>query len=165
MYQSGECVIYGVHGVCKIIGKEKQLVNRKRTEFLVLAPLGQNESRFYLPTANDTAMGKLRPVLSCEALMDLLDSERIREDVWICEESLRKQHYRDLIGSGDRIALMQMVHALYGYRSAQFAAGKKFHLCDENFLRDAEKLLTSEICHVMNKTPEEARSYLRERLS
>ena len=45
MFQSGDYVIYGIHGVCRVIGKEKQLVNRKRTEYLVLEPLGQVESR------------------------------------------------------------------------------------------------------------------------
>ena len=61
MFQRGECVIYGIHGVCRVIGTEKQLVNRKRTEYLVLEPIGQSESRFYLPTGNETAMAKLRP--------------------------------------------------------------------------------------------------------
>lgn len=165
MYQCGECVIYGVHGVCRVMGKEKQLVNRKRVEYLVLEPLGHGESRFYLPTANETAMGKLRPVLSRDALMELLDSGEIRDGCWIQEENLRKQYYRDLIGSGDRMALLKMVHTLYGYRATQFSIGKKFHLCDENFLRDAEKLLASEISLVLEKSPEDARNYLRERLA
>ena len=29
MYQIGEFVIYGIHGVCRVMGTEKQLVNRK----------------------------------------------------------------------------------------------------------------------------------------
>ena len=165
VYQSGECVVYGVHGVCRVIGKEKQLVNRKRTEYLVLEPIGHGESRFYLPVANETAMGKLRPVLTREALCALLDSEEIREDNWIADENLRKQYYRELITSGDRRELMRMVHTLYGYRVAQQTAGKKFHLCDDNFLRDAEKLLASEISLVLDKSQEDARQYLREQLA
>ncbi len=164
MFESGECVIYGVHGVCRVIGREKQLVNRKRTEYLVLEPMGQTESRFYLPVANETAMAKLRPVLGAQELNTLLSSDEIRQDGWINEENTRKQYYRDLISSGDRTALLKMTNALYRYRESQLAAGKKFHQCDENFLRDAEKLLASEIGLVLNKTPEEARTYLREQL-
>lgn len=164
MYEIGSWVVYGIHGVCRVIGREKQLVDRKRTEFLVLEPVGQNESRFYLPTTNPVAMAKLKAVLSPEELEKLLCSEEIRKDCWIPEENLRKQHYRELIGNGDRTSLLQMVTALYRYRAAQSAAGRKFHQCDENFLRDAEKLLSSEISLVLNLSPEEARSYLREHL-
>lgn len=164
MFQSGECVIYGVHGVCRVIGREKQLVNRKRTEYLVLEPLGQSESRYYLPTASETAMAKLKTVLSAGELNALLASEEIRQGTWIADENSRKQYYRELVSGGDRESLLKMVSALYRYRDTRFAAGKKFHQCDENFLRDAEKLLSSEICLVLEKTPEEARNYLREQL-
>ena len=165
MFETGQWVLYGVHGVCRVMGTEKQLVNRKRTEYLVLEPLSRNESRFYLPTGNPTAMAKLKAVLSAGELEALLTSEEIREDVFIADENQRKQTYRELINSGDRTALLKMVTSLYRYREAQAAAGRKFHLCDDNFLRDAEKLLSSEIALVFEKTPEEAKAYLQEKLN
>lgn len=164
MYQVGDWVVYGIHGVCRVIGMEKQLVNRKRTLYLVLEPLAQAESRFYLPADNPTALAKLKPVLSQTELTALIDSEEVRKDVWIQEENRRKQHYRELIGSGDRIALMQMIATLYRYKANQLAAGRKFHQSDDNFLRDAERLLASEIALVMELSPENARNYLREHL-
>ena len=164
MFETGQWVVYGVHGVCRVAGKEKQLVNRKRTEYLVLEPLAQNESRYYVPTANPAAMAKLREVLSAADLKALLVSEEIRQDCWIADENQRKQYYRDLTSNGDRVSILTMTHCLYRYKEAQLAAGRKFHLCDDNFLRDAEKLLSSEISLVLEKTPEEAREYLRETL-
>ena len=163
-YQIGAYVVYGVQGVCRIVGTEKQLVNRKRTEFLVLEPLARNESRFYLPVQNPTAMSKLKPVLSREELMTLLDSPEAQEPFWISEESLRKQRFRDLISTGDRLALLRMLRSLYRYKDELLAAGRKFHQSDDNFLRDAEKLLSSEICLVLEKSPEEARDFLRSQL-
>lgn len=164
MFQRGEYVIYGIHGVCRVIGTEKQLVNRKRTEYLVLEPVGQAESRFYLPTGNEAAMAKLRPVLDAAGMRELLESVEIREGTWIADENTRKQYYRELVSCGDRNALLKMVSALYRYRADQYAAGKKFHQCDDNFLRDAEKLLASEIGMVLEISPEDARAYLREKL-
>ncbi len=164
MYQAGEWVVYGVHGVCRVAGIEKQLVGRKRTPYLVLEPLAQSESRFYLPVESETAMGKLQSVLTREALTDLLTSQEIRRSEWIQEENQRKLYYRELIHSGNRTDLLKMVCALYCYRAQLQETGKKFHQCDENFLRDAEKLLASEIALVMELTPDEARDYLREQL-
>ncbi|MBQ8238228.1 MAG: hypothetical protein IJZ39_08805 [Oscillospiraceae bacterium] len=164
MFETGQWVVYGVHGVCRVAGREKQLVNRKRTEYLVLEPMAQNESRYFVPTANATAMAKLREVLSAEELKALLVSAEIRQDCWIADENQRKQHYRDLTSNGDRVSILKMTHCLYRYKEAQLAAGRKFHLCDDNFLRDAEKLLASEISLVLEMTQEEAREYLRETL-
>lgn len=38
------------------------------------------------------------------------------------------------------------------------------HLCDENFLRDAEKLLSGEVAIVMEMEYDRAREYLRQQL-
>ena len=157
-------VIYGIHGACRVLGREKQLVNKKRTEFLVLEPLMQSGSKYYVPAENPTAMAKLQAVLSQDELVRLLESDAVREDCWISDEGHRKQIYRELITSADRLRLMQMVASLYRYRGAQEAAGRKFHLCDDNFLRDAERLLSSEISLVMNLPPDEARDFLRKHL-
>lgn len=157
-------VIYGIHGACRVLGREKQLVNKKRTEFLVLEPLVQSGSKYYVPAENPTAMAKLKGVLSQDELVRLLESDAVREDCWISDEGHRKQIYRELITSADRLRLMQMVASLYRYRGAQEAAGRKFHLCDDNFLRDAERLLSSEISLVMNLSADEARDLLRKHL-
>ena len=43
---------------------------------------------------------------------------------------------------------------------AQAAAGRKFHLCDENFLRDAEKLLSSEFALILGVAPNQVQDYI-----
>ena len=164
MYQIDDWVVYGIHGVCRVVGTEKQLVNRKRTLFLVLEPLAQAESRFYLPVDNPTAMSKLKSVLTKSEFAELLDSDAVRQDIWIPEENLRKQRYRELIGTGDRVSLMNLAATLYRYKDTQTAAGRKFHQSDENFLRDAERLLSSELSLVMELPQQEARDYLRQKL-
>lgn len=164
MFQIGDRVVYGVHGVCSIVQEEARLVDRKRVIYLVLEPIGQDGSRFYVPAHNPAAMAKLRKMLSREELEQMLRSEEVLADGWIPDENLRKQTYRELIVSGDRTRLMCMVRTIYRRRAEIIAAGKKCHLCDENFLRDAEKLLIGEISAVMDAEPEEVKRYLREHL-
>lgn len=164
MYQIGDQVVYGIHGVCRVADMEKQIVNKKTVHYLVLEPMGQEGSRYLVPISSETAMAKLRPMLTPQELEALLQSAKVREDNWIREENLRKNLYREMISSGDRSELMRMVHTLYVHKKAQNAAGKKVHLADDNFLRDAEKLLAGEIAVVMDMNPEEARTYLRNQL-
>ena len=165
MYQIGDQVVYGIHGVCKIVDQEKRVVDRKTVTYLVLEPVGQEGSRYLVPTHNASAMAKLRPMLTPEELRSLLCSEKIRDGGWIREDNLRKNAYRELITGGDRAELLRMVYALYSHRKTQAAAGKKMHMADENFLRDAEKLLVGEIAAVLNIQPDEAGRYLRKELA
>ena len=164
MVQVGDQVVYGIHGVCNVVEEEKRVVDKKQVTYLVLEPLCQSGSRYLVPTHNAAAMAKLSPMLSRMDMEQLLSSPEIRQDSWIKDENHRKQTYRELISSGNRKKLMSMVYTLYQHKSSQTAAGRKCHLCDENFLRDAEKLLASELAVVMEVTQEEARQYLRRQL-
>lgn len=160
MYNIGDRVVYGIHGVCQILCQEERTVDRKKVLYLVLEPLEQAGARFYIPAHNQAALSKLRPVLSRQELDALLASEAVRRDHWVEDENQRKQRYRELINSGDRAALICMVGSLYRHKEAQTAAGRKFHLCDENFLRDAEKLLNSEFSLVLHIPADQVQAYI-----
>lgn len=165
MYQIGDHVVYGIHGVCCIRETEERIVDRKRVEYYVLEPIDGSGTRYLIPTGNQAALGKLQPVLSREALEALLHSDEVRADAWIADEGQRKQTYRELINSGDRAALIRMVGTLRRHREAQVAAGRKFHLCDDNFLRDAEKLISSEFSLVLGIEPGQVGNYVASALS
>ena len=164
MYQIGQLLVYGVHGVCHVLDEEQRTVDRKKVTYLVLEPVGQEGSKFLVPTHNAAAMAKLRPMLKREELEALLESPEIRGEVWVQDENRRKQLYRELIGSGDRERLLAMIQLILRHKEEQLAAGRKCHLCDDNFLRDAEKLIIGEISAVMEMDADRARAYLREKL-
>ena len=164
MYQIGDQVVYGMHGVCRVVEEEKRVIDRKAVTYLVLEPLVQNGSRFLVPTHNAAAMAKIRNMLTKEELDEMLQSEVVRVDGWIRDENQRKQTYRELIGSGDRERLISMICTLYRHKAEQTAAGRKVHLCDDNFLRDAEKLLISEVSVVMDMDMDTAKKFIRTQL-
>lgn len=56
MYQVGDQVVYGMHGVCRVVEEEKRSVDRKQVTYLVLEPVGQSGSKFLVPTHNAAAM-------------------------------------------------------------------------------------------------------------
>lgn len=164
MYQIGALVVYGIHGVCRVADLEERTVDRRKVVYLAIEPLEQEGTRFLIPAHNPAAMAKVRPLLTKEELDAMFASPQTNTDGWIREENQRKQFYRELISSGDRIRLMQMVRTLYRHRAEQGAAGRRVHMCDENFLRDAEKLLTGEIAVVTGTSPEEAKKLLRSKV-
>lgn len=165
MYCEGERMVYGVHGVCRVAAQEERTVNREKKSFLILEPEGQPGTRFMVPMQNPSAMAKLHPLLTPEEMASLLSSEQVHTARWIVDEGQRKQLYRELLGSGDREQLMQMVHTLYLHREKQTAAGKRCHVADEFFLRDAEKLLVGEMSVVLGISQESAKDRLQKELS
>ena len=164
MYVAGERVLYGSHGVCRVTALEERRIDRKNVIYLVLEPLGQSGASYLVPTHNAAAMAKLCPVLPREELVALLESEHIRQWELVEDGNQRKAQYRELLGSCDRVRLLQMISALYRHRESRYAEGKKFHQIDEGFLRDAEKIICSEIGCVLELDPQQARAYLREKL-
>lgn len=161
MFQVGNQVLYGMHGVCTIIDVEERVIDHKKIQYFVLEPTEQQGTRYYVPTRNQAALSKLQSIITWEELNSLLSSDEVQRDAWIPDENQRKQYYRDMITSCDRVALVRMVHTLHRRKQIQSAAGRKLHLCDETFLRDAEKLLGSEFALVLDLPREQVGSYVR----
>jgi len=53
---------------------------------------------------------------------------------------------------------------LLEHKRQQIEAGRKFHQCDENFLRDAQKLLSDEFALVLGISKESVADYIRNAL-
>ena len=164
MFQEGSLVVYGIHGVCKVLGTEIRKADRSCVEYFVLEPVKQSEDRYYVPSQNPAAVSKMRPLLSKEQLDALLSSSEVAKDAWIADENQRKQRYRELITSGDRAALLSMAKALHIHKEEQAALGRRLHLCDENFLRDAENLLSGEFSLVLGIAPSEVGAYIKNKI-
>ena len=165
MYVAGDRVLYGSHGVCRVTALEERRIDRKNVTYLALEPLGQPGASYLVPTHNAAVMAKLCPILSREALEALLSSDEIRQGQWVEDGNQRKLLYRELISSGNRVRLLQMICALYRHKESRQAEGKKFHQSDDGFLRDAEKVICSEIGCVLELDPQQAKAYLREKLN
>ena len=162
--QLGDRVVYGIHGVCAIVDVEQRVIDRKKADYYVLEPLDQPGSKYYVPVHNQIAVSKLRQLLTAEELEVLLCSSEVKADIWIPNENLRKQRYREYINGGDRAALICMIRCLKQHKDSQLAAGRKFHLCDENFLKDAKKVLSSEFSLILGIPAAEVGAYVQSKI-
>ena len=163
-FQPGQKLLYGVHGVCTVVGIEQRKVDRKLVEYYCLSPVDHSSSNFYIPTGNPAALSKLHPIMSKAELEELMRSVKNHPCMWIADENRRKLHYRELMSTLDRQSMISTVGALVHHKNVQTAAGKKLHLCDENFLRDAQKLIAGEFSLVLGIDKEEVQQYIQNAL-
>ena len=159
MYSILQLVVYGSHGVCRILKTEERTVDRKKVEYFVLEPLAQPGTVYLIPSQNPAALAKIRPLLSQEELKGFISME-VTMDTWIPDENRRKQQYRSVLSSGDMQLQMQMLRMLQQYQEQQLQSGKKIHICDDNFLRDVQKVIAGEISAVLEISAKDAMQYL-----
>lgn len=160
MYEIGQQVLYGTHGVCAVTAVEVMRFGKNKAKYYVLEPLTQPGTQFYIPVENEAAVGKLRPLMTREELLAILHDDEVRNTPFIQDENQRKLHYRELLHSGDRPGLMGMISALHRHKRELADTGRKFHQSDENFLQDAEKLLNAEFSQVFGLDSKEVRSFI-----
>jgi len=94
-------------------------------------------------------------------LIDSLPDETIQ---WIPNERDRKEAYRNILASGNRVELLRMIHAIYLERKQLEAVHKRLHMTDEHFLKDAEQALYGEFQHVLKILQEKVIPYIVSRI-
>lgn len=74
MFQVNDVVVYGLQGVCEIVGIDGQKVNGVIKNYFVLKPQNDKGATFYIPTWNEKAWSKMRKVMTKKDVDALIDS-------------------------------------------------------------------------------------------
>ena len=164
MFNVDDIVTYGINGVCKIVTiEEKNLMGTKKN-YLVLKPLKGDKSTFYVPVDNENLLSKMRKLLSEDEINQLIDSMPNEKILWINNERERKERYRQIIADGNHLELIRMIKAIHLEKKDREEKGKKLHISDERFLKEAEKILYDEFQYVLNLSEKDVMSYIFARI-
>ena len=150
MFKVNDVVVYGAQGVCEIIAIEEKKIDGASKSYFVLKPRADRGATFYVPTWNEKAWGKMRKVMTKKDVDALIDSMPTKVPTWIANENERKETYKKILASGDQAAIISMVQALFAHKKEREAEGKRLHMSDEHFMKDAEQLLYNEWQYVLN---------------
>ena len=164
MFQINDVVVYGAAGVCRITGTEEKKLDGETKRYFVLKPKDDGGTTLFVPTWNEKALGKMRKVMTREDVDALIDSLPGREPIWVENEGSRKEAYTKILASGDQAAVASMLRALYFHKKEREAQGKRLHMADERFMKDAELLLYNEWQYVLNVDKAGLMDYIYERI-
>lgn len=164
MFKVNDVVVYGAQGVCEIIGIEDQKIGGEMKTYFVLKPKNNNGTTCYVPTWNEKAWSKMRKVMTKEEVDALIDVMSNTKPAWIANENERKDTYKQILTSGDQAAIISMVRALFFHKKEREADGKRMHVSDENFMKNAEQLLYNEWQYVLNVDKAGLMTYILERM-
>ncbi|WP_295212065.1 CarD family transcriptional regulator [Ruminococcus sp.] len=164
MLNKGDIISYGTTGVCKVEGECEQTVKGKKKRYIVLKPIHQNNSTLYVPMDNDELKTKFKPLLTKAEIDDII-KEMPEDNIWFESSSERAELYSDILESGDRKRLAQLVRTLYLRQKSLIAKGRHLHSNDERIFKSAEALLFDEFSAVLGIGQEEVFDFIQTRLS
>ncbi len=156
MFKVNDVIIYGTQGVCEIVDIEKKSIGGAKKEYFVLRPVKDQSSTIYAPTDNELVLKKMRRLLTVEEINALIDSMPDEKTVWLDNVNERKEYYKNILTCGDHSALIQMINAIYTHKKERESAGKRLHSMDENFFKDAERILYNEFQYVLQLSGKDA---------
>lgn len=164
MFQINDVVVYGTQGVCRIVGIDEQRMNGILKTYFVLKPQDGRGGTYFVPTWNEKALAKMRKVMTKAEVDALIDSMQNKTPAWIAGENERKEAYKKILASGDQAAMISMIQAIYLHKKEREAEGKRLHMSDEYFLKNAEQLLYNEWQYVLNVDKAGLMTYIFERI-
>ena len=165
MFQVNNVIIYGSQGVSEITAIEEKAIGGTKKKYFVLKPIKDQSSTIYAPTDNALVLKKMRRLLTVSQINALIDSMPEAKTVWLDNVNDRKECYKNLLAGGDHAALIQMINAIYFHRKEREAAGKRLHMMDEYFFKDAEQILYTEFQYVLKlNSKDDLMKYILNRL-
>lgn len=159
MYSVGENVLYGVNGVCCISEITTKAIGDSEQEYYVLKPYFSKTAMFYVPTQSEVLVAKMRSLLSKEEINDILDNLPEIEE-WISNKGQRFEMFKGILASGDINAVVNMIRLIRKHEGYQMARGRRLHITDERFLREAKKMVCEEFAFVLEISQAEAYNLL-----
>ena len=141
MYSIGEIVLYGSNGVCEITEITTKKIGKDSIEYYVLKPVCSDSSTLFV--------SRMRVVLSSDEIKDIL-SQKTDNEIWIDNKAERCEKIKEIISGGDCMKLVELIRRMHFHSNLQLKKGRRLHITDERFLKEAEKMVCDEVSVVLH---------------
>ena len=165
MYKIGDIVIYGTEGLCKIVDITEKKFGKEVIEYYVLEPVDSAASTTYVPLKNEKSLSKMRHILKEEEILEIIKELPSDEIQWIASDRERRQVFRDIILFGDSKDIIKLARTIHLHQKELSSKGRKLHIADERFLKDAERMIFDEIAYVMHIDKGEVIDFITENIN
>ncbi|PFO08389.1 CarD family transcriptional regulator [Bacillus sp. AFS076308] len=153
MFSIGDLIVYSGHGICRIDEICDKTYSGITRAYYVLHPIeNSHDLTISTPVDNDkTVILKLMNKEEAEKIVDSFHSAGIN---WIERPQLRGQVYKDIVKTGNRMDIANVVNTLLRKKYEYKMAGKKFYEHDNKILSNIQTILFKELSIALNTSPE-----------
>lgn len=164
MFETGEYIVYGNAGVCKVVETVKRTVPGTKDDklYYTLEPVYDKGCRLFIPV--DSQKVKMRPILTRKEADALIGRIKEIDILWVGDEKSREQIYKEAIRTCNCEEWVRMIKTLYNRKQSRLAEGKKVTSSDAKYLHMAEENLYGELSVVMGIPKNEMEAYISSRV-
>ena len=160
MYQVGDAVLYGNNGICRIRDVTRMESCGLVDDFYVLKPVSSEATTVFVPLGSEVLVSRMHPLLSPDAMRKLLDQLGDAAPIWVENENQRKTLFREIMNSGDRLAIVRVFLTLKAMREEREKKGKHLRVSDERAYRETERIFFDELALVLGWSREDYADFL-----
>ena len=167
MFTVGDAVVYGTQGVCKISEITEMTVAKVVRSYYVLVPVYSEKTTLYVPVDNEAVVQtRMRPVFTVDEVDTIIKNVSDGSAMpWIANDAKRKEFCINTLKNGDRTEIMRLIGMLYSHQAKMKAQNKLFHVSDERYLKEAEKLINEEFAYVLGIERNDVMKYIANRIN
>ena len=164
MFQAGDVIVCGTHGVCRVekVGPLSSAVADRDRLYYTLKPLYERGSVVFTPVDNEKMV--IRPVISREEALRLIDGIRDAEALGIEDERKREENYKTALKSCRAEELVKMIKTINARKRSRAARGKKATDADSRYVKLAEDYLYGELAISLDLERDKVKAFVRERI-
>lgn len=165
MFQTGDYMIYGNNGVCRVesVGTIDMIPGIPKDKiYYTLKPLYIKGSTIYTPADNQKVL--IRPLISKEEAMELIDGVEEIETLWITNEKQREEIYKEELATCDCKELIKIIKTVYQRMQVRLAEGKKITNNDRKYFKMAQDSLYGELAIVLDMEKGKVEEFITERM-
>lgn len=155
MYKVGDYIVKSMNGVCKvedILHLSMSGADKSKLYYLLI-PIEDKRAKIYMPT--DTTDTTIREAIDEEEAWDLIHKIPEIKQIWIENDKLREQNYKEVVKSCNLESIVGIVKSTYSRKKKRLAEGKKNTAVDERYLKLTENILYSELGFALKKDKSE----------
>lgn len=162
MFKVGDNIIHGGSGACRVECIGTLNTGMKGRTYYTLVPYYVKGSSVYTPVDGDKVV--MRPVMTKEEVMELINDIKNIDTLWVKDEKKREETYKNAIRSCDARELVKIIKTIYLRKKERIAEGKKMTYSDEKYYRIAEDNLYGEVAVALSMTKEEAKEFVEKKV-
>lgn len=164
MFETGDYIVYGTNGVCRVeaVGTLDISGVRKEQLYYTLQPVYSKGSKVFTPVNNDKVV--MRPILTEAEAKQIIDEISEIDELWIEDTEKRDNAYKESIKKCDCMEWIKLIKTIYTKKQNRIAEGRKIATGDERYLRQAEDNLYGELAISLHIDRNQVEDYIISRV-
>ena len=143
--------------------KLKEDMEPKDRLYYTLLPVYAKDNLLFTPIDNKKVL--MRPIISKDQALELIDKMEDMDLLWVREEGKREEIYKTVLRSGNPEEWIRMIKTLYLRGKKRLESGKKVTVGDERYLKMAEESLLGEMAIALEMPKGEVKNFIIKRAS